>query len=317
MKGNRVKNMVDLINNNLDKMDLNRIDKSITNPLIQPTSSFKREGSFLSNQSFSSFNSRSLNNTFESMPYKEEKDLDLPNFSPTKYNSLCWRLIHSISYFFYTVFLFTSTVCHFLKKDNYYNLIMLVAHCLYFISSLIQWSYYKRGCIGQSNFNSGVKSNIDRSSRAKLLRSEEGWKYFFSLFSSIILIYGNIFLKIFPEDKDTEFWNINLIGSMIISLAQILKLNKILTENKQYVVVNDISNCFVEIFLFFGSLFFGASYYIQIMYNYDQETFNQFVTILKFIGNGFILLSGISLVHRYFLSDYDDLNTSDLSNITL
>ena len=104
---------------------------------------------------------------------------------------------------------------------------------------------------------------------------------------------------------------------MIISLAQILKLNKILTENKQYVVVNDISNCFVEIFLFFGSLFFGASYYIQIMYNYDQETFNQFVTILKFIGNGFILLSGISLVHRYFLSDYDDLNTSDLSNITL
>ena len=53
------------------------------------------------------------------------------------------------------------------------------------------------------------------------------------------------------------------------------------------------------------------------MYNYDQETFNQFVTILKFIGNGFIILSGISLVHRYFLSDYDDLNASDLSNITL
>ena len=160
-------------------------------------------------------------------------------------------------------------------------------------------------------------SNIDRSSRAKLLRSEEGWKYFFSLFSSIILIYGNIYYQVFPEDQDTEFWNINLIGSVIISLSQILKLNKILTDNKQYVVINDISNCFVEIFLFFGSLFFGASYYIQIMYNYDQETFNQFVTILKFIGNGFIILSGISLVHRYFLSDYDDLNASDLSNITL
>ena len=169
----------------------------------------------------------------------------------------------------------------------------------------------------ESNYNSGVKSNIDRSSKAKLLRSEEGWKYFFSLFSSVILIYGNIYFSVFSKEEDTEFWNINLVGTMIVSLAQILKLNKILTDNKQYIVVNDISNCFVEIFLFFGSLFFGASYYIQIMYNYDPDSFNQFLTILKFIGNGLVFLSGICLIHRYFLSDYADLNASDLSNITL
>jgi hypothetical protein len=82
-------------------------------------------------------------------------------------------------------------------------------------------------------------------------------------------------------------------------------------------VRNDISNCFIEIFLFFGSIFFGASYYIQIMYNFDEDSFRKFVIILKFIGNGSIIFSGFCLIHRYFLSDYDDLNISDLSNVTI
>ena len=314
---NRVKNILELINNNLDKLDINRTEKSITNPLIQSPPSFKGDESFISSRSISSLNSQSVNRTFESMPFKEEKDLDLPYFSPTKYNSFGWRLLHSLTYFFYTILLLASTFCFSLNKDEHSNIIMLVSHICYFVSTFVQWFYYKRGCVGQANHNSGVKSNIDRSSKAKLLRSEEGWKYFFSLFSSVILIYGNIYHFSFSEDEDTEFWNINLVGCMIVSLSQILKLNKILTDNRQYVVKNDLSNCFVEIFLFFGSLFFGASYYIQMMYNYDQDTFKQFVTILKFIGNGFIVLSGISLIHRYFLSDYDDLNASDLSNITL
>ena len=108
-----------------------------------------------------------------------------------------------------------------------------------------------------------------------------------------------------------------MIGTMIISLSQILKLEKILTENKQYVVRNDVTNCLIEIFLFFGSLLFGASYYIQITYSYDLETFNLFVIILKFVGNVLILFSGIIVFHRYFLSDYEDLNASDLSNVTI
>ena len=314
---NKVREMINIINNNLDKIDLNRIDKSITNPLLQDSNIIKRNESFLSSNSFSStLNSKSLNNTFESMPFNEEKDLDLPKFSPTKYNTLAWRLFHSITYFLYTIFLLGSTICFKLKKNNF-NIAMVIGHGFLFIASFIQWFYYRRGCIGKANYNSGIKHNIDRSSKAKLLRSEEGWKYFFSLLGSGVLIYGNIYDFISSEGHESEFWNINLVGSMIISLSQILKLEKILTENKQYVVRNDISNCFIEIFLFFGSIFFGASYYIQIMYNFDEDSFRKFVIILKFIGNGSIFFSGLCLIHRYFLSDYDDLNISDLSNVTI
>ena len=104
---------------------------------------------------------------------------------------------------------------------------------------------------------------------------------------------------------------------MIISLSQILKLEKILTDNRQYSVKNDLPNCFVEIFLFFGSLCFSISYLIQMVYIYDEETFRLFVVILKFIGIFFILFSDIFLIFRYFFSGYDDLNTSDTSNLTV
>ena len=301
----------------LDLKTQQNINKSMTNPLInqEDVAPFKGDESFISTHSVSSMNDRSLNKSLESMPFNEEKDLDLPNFSSTKYKPLGWRIFHSVTYFLYTTFLLGSTICIFLEKKEF-NTILLISHIFLFASSFLQWFYYKRGCIGKANYNSGVKNNIDRSSKAVLLRSEEGWKYFFSLIGSGIFIYGNIAYFIFSEERGSEFWNINLIGSMIISLSQILKLEKILTDNKQYAVKNDISNCFIEIFLFFGSLFFGASYYLQIMYNFDNS-FNKFEYILKFIGNGFIIFSGFCLIHRYFLSDYDDLNTTDLSNVTI
>ena len=314
MKENKVKNMINLLNKNIEKIDIKRIDKSVTNPLIKDNESRKREESFISSHSLSSINS-SINNTFESMPFNEEKDLDLPNFSSTKYNTFGWRIIHTVFYFLYSIFLFLGTIL-LIIESNKHNIIMLISHILFFISSFLQWFYYKRGCIGKANYNSGIKHNIDRSSKAKLLRSEEGWKYFFSLMACFLFIFSNIYKCIYDE-KDMEFWNINLVGSMIISLSQILKIEKILTENKQYAVKNDLSNCIIEIFLFFGSLFFGVSYYIQIMYNYDENSFNKFVNLLKIIGNFFIFFSGLTLIHRYFFSDYDDLNTSDLSNITI
>lgn len=314
MEENKVKNMINLINNNNENLELNRIKNTDSNSLIKDNLSRKREDSYISTHSFSSIDS-SINNTFESIPFHEEKDLDLPYFSSTKYNALVWRIFHSICYFLYCIILLCGTIS-FIKESNNYNKLMLVSHIFFFISSFLQWFNFKRGCIGQSNYNSGIKRNIDRSSKAKLLRSEEGWKHFFSLIACVLLIYSNIYKFIFDE-KDTEFWNINLIGSMIISLSQILKLEKILTQNKQYNVKNDLSNCIIEIFLFFGSLFFGTSYYIQIMYNYDEDSFNKFTNILKVIGNCFIAFSGLSLIHRYFFSDYDDLNTSDISNITI
>lgn len=314
-KGSKVKNMIDLMNQRFQKNDINSINKSTTNPLLGNAQNNIEDNG---RESFDSIIDKSFGGTFESMPFNEEKDLDLPNFTPTKYNSLAWRLFHSICYFLYTIILLGSTIC-LLIWENFYNIAMLVAHMFFFVSSFIQWFYYKRGCIGKSNYNSQVKNNIDRSSKAALLRSEEGWKYFFTLFGCCILIYGNIyyFFLTLDEQQYPDFWNINLIGTMIISLSQILKLEKIITQNKTYAVKNDISNVFIEIFLFFGSLLFGGSYYIQILYNLDTIIFNRFIIIIKFIGNGFIILSGLCLIHRYFFSDYDDLNVSDLSNITL
>lgn len=316
MKENNVKNIIDLINTNLDKLDINRVDKSITDPFLPDTIGRKREDSFISSHSLSTINSKTTNKTLESVPFNEEKDLDLPNFTSTKYKPLIWRIFHSLTYFLYTVFFMGSTIC-FYFNSNTYNIILTISNGFFFISIFMQWFYYKRGCIGDANYNTEVKNNIDKSFKAKLLRAEEGWKYFFALIGSSILIVGNIYSFIFSDEADMEFWNANMIGTMIISLSQILKLEKILTENKQYVVRNDVTNCLIEIFLFFGSLLFGASYYIQITYSYDLETFNLFVIILKFVGNVLILFSGIIVFHRYFLSDYEDLNASDLSNVTI
>ena len=313
-KGSKVKNMIDLMNQKYNKNDINSINNSITNPLIK-----NPKNNIDDNESLDSIINKSFGGTFESMPFNEEKDLDLPNFTSTKYNSFIWRLFHSINYFLYTIILLGSTIC-LLEFEKYYNIIMLIAHIFLFISSFIQWFYYKRGCLGKANHNSALKNNIDKSSKAKLLRSEEGWKYFFTLFGSFILIYGNIYYFIFCFQElspDPEFLNINLIGTMIISLSQILKLEKIITQNKTYIVKNDISHVFIEIFLFFGSLLFGGIYYIQILYSFEPIAFKNILIIIKFVGNGFIILSGICLIHRYFLSDYDDLNVSDLSNLTL
>ena len=62
---------------------------------------------------------------------------------------------------------------------------------------MMEWNHFKRGCIGYSNLNSKLKKNIDKSFKAKILRSEYGLKYFISFMSSIMFIFGNIYFFIF------------------------------------------------------------------------------------------------------------------------
>ena len=267
--------------------------------------------------------------TIQSKPFNKELDLDLPDFSPTKYASAYWKLFHSAFYFLFSGVLFGANIS-FISTENYiiYNIISLVAHCCYFISSFLEWFYFKRGCIGAANLNSKVKDNIDYSLRARILRSEQGWKYFFSFIASIVLISGNIHYLIYDnknnEEKDKKgiipddnFWNINLVGEMIISLAQILKIEKILTQTRQYMIRNDLANCLIEIFFYFASLSFGTLNYFNLLYDYDYEKYKTFYKIIRLGGSVLTTLSSISLVNRYYLSSYDDLNTSDLSNVTL
>ena len=249
------------------------------------------------------------------MPFKEELDLDLPNFSPTKYNSDIWKIINCFLYSVFSLGLLVYTVFFLLRKDSIYT--KLACDISFFFYNLMNWLHYKRGCIGYSNLNSRLKTNVDKSFKAKFLRSEYGMKYFYPIIACFILIYSDIYFLLISQEQNPDFWNINLAGLMIISLSQILKLEKILTDNRQYSVKNDLPNCFVEIFLFFGSLCFSISYLIQMVYIYDEETFRLFVVILKFIGIFFILFSDIFLIFRFFFSGYDDLNTSDTSNLTV
>jgi hypothetical protein len=305
-------NLIEEINNNIDIIDINRSFTENNNKINKPEIERQR---FESYSSFKSNSSAGSNRTLDSMPFKEELDLDLPNFSPTKYNSDIWKIINCILYSIFSLGLLVYTVFFLLKKDSIYT--KLACDISFFFYNLMNWLHYKRGCIGYSNLNSRLKTNVDKSFKAKFLRSEYGMKYFYPIIACFILIYSDIYFLLISQEQNPDFWNINLAGLMIISLSQILKLEKILTDNRQYSVKNDLPNCFVEIFLFFGSLCFSISYLIQMVYIYDEETFRLFVVILKFIGIFFILFSDIFLIFRFFFSGYDDLNTSDTSNLTV
>jgi hypothetical protein len=305
-------NLIEEINNNIDIIDINRSFTENNNKINKPENERQR---FESYSSFKSNSSAGSNRTLDSMPFKEELDLDLPNFSPTKYNSDIWKIINCFFYSVFSLGLLVYTVFFLLRKDSIYT--KLACDISFFFYNLMNWLHYKRGCIGYSNLNTRLKTNVDKSFKAKFLRSEYGMKYFYPIIACFILIYSDIYFLLISQEQNPDFWNINLAGLMIISLSQILKLEKILTDNRQYSVKNDLPNCFVEIFLFFGSLCFSISYLIQMVYIYDEETFRLFVVILKFIGIFFILFSDIFLIFRFFFSGYDDLNTSDTSNLTV
>ena len=121
----------------------------------------------------------------------------------------------------------------------------------------------------------------------------------------------------FSKGENPDYWNINFVGLLVICLSQILKLEKILTNNRQYSVMNDLPNCFIEIFLFFGCLFFSVAFLIQMCYYYKQDFFKLFIIILKALGAFLVIISEFSLIFRYFFSSYVDLNTSELSNATV
>ena len=326
---------------NLERIELSNNVSKVKSDLFNSVSKVKTEEDFSRkrtetmssiNSDLSTIKSNKSNfssKTVQSKPFNKELDLDLPEFTSTKYASPCWKVPHSAFYFLFSGTLFGANIC-FISTENYYtyNIISLVAHNCYFISSFFEWFYFRRGCIGAANLNSKVKDNIDYSLRARILRSEQGWKYFFSILGSIVLIFGNIHYFIYNnknnEEKikkgiipDKDYWNINLAGIMIISLAQILKINKILVQTRQYMIQNDLANCLIEIFFYFASLSFGTIYYFNLLYDYDYEKYKIFYKITRMGGSVLTVLSSICLINRYYLSNYDDLNTSDLSNITL
>ena len=265
--------------------------------------------------------SRESVQTYQSLPFQEDKlDLDLPYFSPTKYETVYWRIFHSLSYFLFCSILATSTWFYYKKIINIYFISLFIANIFFVISTILEWTHFKRGCIGDSNLNSKLKNNIDKSFRARILRSEYGIKYFISVIASFMFIFGNFYYFInssLNSEKeinniDINFINFNIFGMLTLGLSQIMKLEKMLIENKTNSIMRDFSKSLVEILLFFGSLFYGASYMIQMFYlNSDEPPLEKFFIVLRGIGNVNFFASSIVLQYRYYLSEYSDIDVDE------
>ena len=89
---------------------------------------------------------------------------------------------------------------------------------------------------------------------------------------------------------------------MIVSVTQIFKIEKALIENRQFLIKNDVERSLVEIHLFFGSLLFGSSYLIEIMYNFDVETF-------------FILLAILASMYGFHYSGKQKINIDSAEDL--
>lgn len=318
MKKNEKNLLKDIEENlNISKLELSLTGNNTTsfNKLKQVRSRLNSNSSYSYSNSIFSSNVSSMNETLVSSPapFEEQFNLDLPYYRSTKYNPTLWKHIHCSIYFLFFITFLIDFVLLILKK--YYIYPKLISDISFFAYNFMNWFHFKRGCIGYSNRESYGKTNRDNSLKAKLLRSEYGFKYFFAIIASTILIYGDIYFILFSKKQNPDFWNINFIGLSIISLVQIFKIEKILTNNKQYDVKNDLYNCLVEIFLFFGSLIISASYLIQMMYYHKQETL--LIFIMKGFGESFICASFIFLILRYYLSGSEDLNDSRISDRTI
>ena len=318
MKKNEKNLLKDIEENlNISKLELSLTGNNTTsfNKLKQVCSRLNSNSSYSFSDSIFPSNVSSMNETLVSSPapFEEQFNLDLPYYRSTKYNPTLWKHIHCSIYFLFFITFLIDYVLLILKK--YYIYPKLISDISFFAYNFMNWFHFKRGCIGYSNRESYGKTNRDNSLKAKLLRSEYGFKYFFAIIASTILIYGDIYFILFSKKQNPDFWNINFIGLSIISLVQIFKIEKILTNNKQYDVKNDLYNCLVEIFLFFGSLIISASYLIQMMYYHKQETL--LIFIMKGFGESFICASFIFLFLRYYLSGSEDLNDSRISDRTI
>ena len=141
-------------------------------------------------------------------------------------------------------------------------------------------------------------------------RSEIGIKYFLNIIITLFLITVGIFKKIqkfqFLHEK------IILTAMALLIISQLFKIERALTNTKQYNVKNDLSNSIVEILNFTGAMIFFTCYLLVLLKEYSINDLN----IILIVGASFFVLSSFVLYYRYFLSGFDDLNVSNNSFMT-
>mgnify|MGYP003297773171 CR=1 FL=1 len=141
-------------------------------------------------------------------------DLDMPNFNPTKYNKMEWRVSHSIFYFLFSSCLLASYILKLidyiqdkkntapdklmfpLDKEHFKYILLGLAGCFYLISSFLEWTHFRRGCLGLSNLNSNIKTNRDMSVKARFQRAKTGFMYFLCVISSLLIILSSLSIHI-------------------------------------------------------------------------------------------------------------------------
>ena len=242
------------------------------------------------NITFSDMNESNASNatfkTYKSIPFQYDNlDLDIPNFSPTRYKKTNWKMTHSCSCFLFATFYGISTGFINMEGSN---------------------------TIGESNLNSKLKQNVDQSLKAKILRSEYGIKYFISFMAAIILLIGDFIhyysneLNLFPDEVNIILVYFNLFGMMTLALAQILKIDKLLNlDHKISYVKNDFSKSLFEIIFFFASLLEGGTFMIQLFnIHLKESTFYVLHLIFKIFDGLLFFSSAIFLQFNYFFSDY-------------
>jgi hypothetical protein len=142
-------------------------------------------------------------------------------------------------------------------------------------------------------------------------RSEIGIKYFLNIIITLFLITVGIFKKIQKFQFLHEIIILTAMALLIIS--QLFKIERALTNTKQYNVKNDLSNSIVEILNFTGAMIFFTCYLLVLLKEYSINDLN----IILIVGASFFVLSSFVLYYRYFLSGFDDLNISNNSFMTI
>lgn len=253
-------------------------------------------------------------------------DIDLPNFQSTKYNPFLWRLAHGTTYFLFSIGFLANSVMKFQKesKEPIKELISQIASItgsgMYFISSFMEWYHFRRGCCGKANLNSNLKTNIDKSCKAALYRSEAGIKYFASVLASLIMIGASImiFIKKKYETIEKKSNILFLIAVSIMFIAQIGKTQRILKKTKQYTFRKDKSNLTVEVLLMISALFYIVYYSLIICFGNDPFIIKYNIhNYINLAGAFMLFFSAISVQYRYYISGFQDLNMSNVSVFTV
>lgn len=207
MTENKEEKLIEEIKTNIESIGINNLDNLQENnnndKINGKIENRSRLTSYISTNSIDSKTNNILGESLQSMPFKEQLVLDLPNFTSTKYNSDIWKIINLILYSLFCLGLLADFIL--LNLKHYYIYPKSISNLCFFGYNFMNWFHYKRGCIAYSNLNSKFKTNRDKSLKAKLLRSEYGLKYFFVLIANSILIYSDFYFIGFCEEQNPDF----------------------------------------------------------------------------------------------------------------